>query len=39
MKERDRVEGGKWMKVKKQKNKNIPPLPQPAARVAGLAQL
>ena len=40
MKERDRGERGKRMNVKKQKKKkNIPPLPLPAARIAGLAQL
>ena len=38
MKERDREERGTGMKVKKQ-NKNIPPLPFPATRTAGLAQL
>ena len=39
MKERDRGERGKWMKVKTHKKLNIPPLPIPAARTAGLAQL
>ena len=39
MKEMDRGERGKWMKVKKRRNKNIPPLPFPAARIVGLAQL
>ena len=38
MKERDREERRTGMKVKKQ-NKNIPPLPLPATRIAGLAQL
>ena len=39
MKERDREERGTVMKVKKQRNKNIPPLPLPTTRIAGLAQL
>ena len=39
MKERDRGERGKWMEVKTQKKFNIPSLPIPAARTAGLAQL
>ena len=39
MKERDREEGGTGMKVKKQKGQNISPLPLPATRIAGLAQL
>ena len=38
MKERDREERGTGNKVKKQ-NKNIPPLPLPTTRIAGLAQL
>ena len=38
MKEKDREERGTGMKVKKQ-NRNIPPLPLPATRIAGLAQL
>ena len=38
MKERNRKERGTGVKVKKQ-NKNIPPLPLPATRIAGLAQL
>ena len=41
-KERNRGERGKWMKAKKQKKKTIkkhPPLPLPAARKEGLAQL
>ena len=38
MKERDRQERGTGMKVKKQ-NRNIFPLPLPATRIAGLAQL
>ena len=37
MKERDREKRGTGMKVKKQKN--IPPLPLPTTRIAGLAQL
>ena len=39
MKKRDRKETGTEMKVKKQKKKNIPPLPLPATRIAGLAKL
>ena len=39
MKERDREERGTGMKVKEQKDKNIPHLPLPATRIAGLAQL
>ena len=39
MKERGREERGTGMKVKKQRNKNIPPLPLPTTRIAGLAQL
>ena len=39
MKERNRGERGKWMKVKTQMKFNIPPLPIPAARTAGHAQL
>ena len=39
MKERDREERGTVMKVKKRRNKNIPPLPIPAIMRAGLAQL
>ena len=42
IKERDREERGTGMKVKKVKNrrnKNIPPLPLPTTRIAGLAQL
>ena len=39
MKEKDREERGTGMKVKKQNNKNIPPLPLPATRIAGLSQL
>ena len=38
IKERDREERGTEKKVKKQ-NINIPPLPLPATRIAGLAQL
>ena len=38
IKEKDREERGTEMKAKKQ-NKNIPPLPLPATRIAGLAQL
>ena len=36
MKERDREESGTGMKVNR-RNKNIPPLPLPATRIAGLA--
>ena len=41
MKERNREERGTGLKVKKQikRNKNIPPLPLPATRIAGFAQL
>ena len=39
MKERDREERGTGMKVQKQEIKNILPLPLPATRIAGLAQL
>ena len=40
MKERDREERGTGVKVKKQKKiKNISPLPLPATRIAGFAQL
>ena len=39
MKEGDREERGTGMKVKKQKNKNIPLLPLPTTKIAGLAQL
>ena len=35
---KEREENGTGMKVKKQ-SKNIPPLPLPATRIAGLAQL
>ena len=38
-KERDKEEKRTGMKAKKQKNRNIPPLPLPATRIAGLAQL
>ena len=38
MKEMDKKERGTGMKVKKQK-RNIPPLPLPVRRIAGLAQL
>ena len=37
--ERDREERGTGLKVKKQEIKNIPPLPLPATRLAGLAKL
>ena len=39
MKERDREERVTGMKVKKRRNKNISPLPLPATRIVGLAQL
>ena len=39
MKEKNREEGGTGMKVKNRRNKNIPHLPLPAMRIAGLAQL
>ena len=39
MKERDREERGTRMKVKKQGKNNSSPLPLPATRIVGLAQL
>ena len=39
MKEKDREEKGTGIEVKMQKNRNSPPLPLPATRIAGLAQL
>ena len=39
MKERDRGEKGKWKTEETRRNKNIPPLLLPAARIVGLAQL
>ena len=39
MKAWNREERGTGMKVKNRRNKNIPPLPLPATRIAGLAQL
>ena len=39
IKERDREERGTGMKVKNRRHKNITPLPLPATKIAGLAQL
>ena len=39
MKERAREKRGAGMKLKKQKKLKHPPLPLPATRIAGLAQL
>ena len=39
MKESDWEERGTGMKVKIRRNKNIPPLPLPATRIADLAQM
>ena len=39
MKERNREERGTGMKGKKRRNKNIPPLPLPTTKIAGLAEL
>ena len=39
IKERGREETGPAMKEKNRRNKNIPPLPLLATRIAGLAQL